>query len=46
MINAIASDYCGRSYLMNSFQLIKILIDILKSEKQDTISRRNSLGAL
>jgi hypothetical protein len=54
LINAMASDYQGRSYLMDSFVLVKTLIEILKKEvllilitqKSDSLIRRNSLGAL
>ncbi|CAD8138595.1 unnamed protein product [Paramecium octaurelia] len=46
LTNAMASDYQGRSYLMASFTLIKTLIDILKKEKDDSLVRRNALGAL
>jgi hypothetical protein len=54
----MASDYQGRSYLMESFLLVKTLIEILKKEvykyvftiflkkKTDTLIRRNALGAL
>ena len=42
----MASDYEGRSYLMESFLLIKTLIEILKREKNDSLIRRNALGAL
>lgn len=31
---------------MASFTLIKTLIDILKKEKDDSLVRRNALGAL
>lgn len=31
---------------MASIELINILIDILKKEKKDSLSRRNALGAL
>ena len=58
LINAMASDYQGRSYLMESFLFVKTLIDILKREviginvivkiiqKGDSLIRRNALGAL
>ena len=46
LTNAMASDYQGRSYLMASLTLIKTLIDILKKEKDDSLVRRNALGAL
>lgn len=42
----MASDYEGRSYLMDSLILIKILIDILKKDHTDSLIRRNALGAL
>ena len=45
-INALASDYSGRSYLLDSDKLVLLYIQILKQEKGDTIIRRNSLGAL
>lgn len=31
-INALASDYCGRSYLLEAPKTVSILIDLLKSE--------------
>lgn len=46
LINAMASDFYGRSYLVDSENLIKTLIGILKSETVDNLVRRNSLGAL
>ena len=46
LINSIASDFSGRSYLVQSNNLISILINILRNEKGDTDIRRNVLGAL
>jgi LisH domain-containing protein ARMC9 len=45
-VNALASDYSGRSYLLESDKLVLMFIQILKQEKGDSIVRRNSLGAL
>jgi len=45
-INALASDYQGRSYLLNNDYLLEILIKVLRIEIGDTVIRRNTLGAL
>ena len=42
----MASDFYGRSYLVESEELVKILIEILRNETSDTLIRRNALGAL
>jgi hypothetical protein len=36
-INALASDYCGRSYLLEAPKTVQILIDLLRSEVWVTI---------
>ncbi|EGR29565.1 hypothetical protein IMG5_153370 [Ichthyophthirius multifiliis] len=46
LTNAIASDFQGRTYLVECPNLIKILIRILKNENDDNCTRRNALGAL
>ncbi|EAR84160.2 hypothetical protein TTHERM_00723450 (macronuclear) [Tetrahymena thermophila SB210] len=46
LVNAMASDFYGRTYLIKSDNLAIILIDILRSEKEDSFTRRNALGAL
>ena len=45
-INALASEYMGRSYLIEHEKLILHLIHILKSEDGDTVVRRSCLGTL
>ncbi|KRX11161.1 Armadillo-type fold [Pseudocohnilembus persalinus] len=46
LINSMASDYHGRSYLVESDELVKRLINILRIEHEDTPIRRNALGSL
>ena len=46
LVNTLASEYLGRSYLIENTQLIKNLIHIMKSETKDTFLRRNCLGIL
>eukprot|EP00825_Cyclidium_porcatum_P011752 TRINITY_DN16060_c0_g2_i2.p1 TRINITY_DN16060_c0_g2~~TRINITY_DN16060_c0_g2_i2.p1 ORF type:complete len:316 (+),score=52.84 TRINITY_DN16060_c0_g2_i2:84-1031(+) len=46
LINDIASDFSGRSYLIQSDQLIISLVNIFKNEQGETIVRRNALGSL
>jgi len=45
-INALASDYLGRTYLLETDMVLHLLIKLLKSEQGDTIIRRSSLGSL
>ena len=45
-VNLIASDSEGRTYLLQHRDIIKMLVDILKSEQTDSIARQNGLGAL
>ncbi|XP_062868784.1 lisH domain-containing protein ARMC9 isoform X2 [Trichomycterus rosablanca] len=46
LINAFASLSEGRGYLSQSFSLLKLLVESLKSEEKDSVSRENVLGAL
>lgn len=46
LINSMASDYFGRSYLIANEPLINYLILILKSENKETYTRKNCLGIL
>ncbi|EAR85677.1 hypothetical protein TTHERM_00420850 (macronuclear) [Tetrahymena thermophila SB210] len=46
LVNALASDFEGRTYLVESEALVKLLIAILRREKEDSSTRRNALGAL
>ncbi|CAG9316744.1 ARMC9_2 [Blepharisma stoltei] len=45
-LNVISSESKGRSYLLQKDNLIALLVQILYSEKQDTILRQNALGVL
>lgn len=45
-VNALASEYMGRSYLIEHDQLINHLILILKSEGMDNNCRRSCLGTI
>jgi hypothetical protein len=45
-VNLIASDSEGRTYLLQHRKLIKMLVDVLKSEETDSSARQNALGAL
>jgi hypothetical protein len=45
-INALASDYSGRSYLLESDKLVILLITALQQDTGDTVLRKNVLGAL
>ena len=44
LINAISSEYLGRSFLIENSQLLKHLIFILKNEKDETFIMKNCLG--
>lgn len=46
LINALASEYIGRSYLIENSQLIKHLIFMMKAEAKETFLRKNCLGIL
>ena len=45
-INALGSEYMGRTYLIENEQLINHLVLILKSEGMDNNCRRSSLGTI
>eukprot|EP01017_Pseudomicrothorax_dubius_P016284 TRINITY_DN1848_c0_g1_i5.p1 TRINITY_DN1848_c0_g1~~TRINITY_DN1848_c0_g1_i5.p1 ORF type:complete len:864 (+),score=199.42 TRINITY_DN1848_c0_g1_i5:102-2693(+) len=45
-INALASDYMGRGYLVTSRGFLELLITTMKKEAGDTSLRRNILGSL
>lgn len=46
-MNSLASEYLGRCYLLQRKDVVKTLIEILFSQKdQDTSLRQNALGAL
>ena len=46
LANSVASDYLGRSYLIENEQLITHLVYILKNEDKETFIRKNCLGIL
>ncbi|CAD8055151.1 unnamed protein product [Paramecium sonneborni] len=46
LLNALASDYHGRSYLTLNPTLIKFLVDLIKKEQSDSLIRKNAIGAL
>lgn len=46
LINAVASEGAGRSYLAESTALIRLLISTMKAEPRETFVRTNCLGAL
>jgi hypothetical protein len=45
-LNYITSDYCGIKYLIEEPHLIENLIKIFKTEREDTSSKKHSLGVL
>lgn len=46
LLNYITSDYCGIKYLIQEPHLIENLIRIFQTEKDDTPSKKHSLGVL
>ncbi|CAD8158225.1 unnamed protein product [Paramecium octaurelia] len=46
LMNALASDYDGRTYLTSNPQLIKLLIESIKKDQTDSIKRKNAIGTL
>ncbi|CAD8159029.1 unnamed protein product [Paramecium pentaurelia] len=46
LMNALASDYDGRTYLTGNSQLIKLLIELIKKDSTDSIKRKNAIGTL
>ncbi|CAD8153513.1 unnamed protein product [Paramecium pentaurelia] len=46
LMNALASDYVGRTYLTSNTNLIKFLIESIKKDQTDSIKRKNSIGTL
>ncbi|CAD8166581.1 unnamed protein product [Paramecium octaurelia] len=46
LMNALASDYDGRTYLISNSQLIKLLIELIKKDQTDSIKRKNAIGTL
>ncbi|CAD8146486.1 unnamed protein product [Paramecium octaurelia] len=46
LMNALASDYNGRTYLTSNSQLIKLLIELVKKDQTDSIKRKNAIGTL
>eukprot|EP00127_Corallochytrium_limacisporum_P005185 Clim_evm2s201 gene=Clim_evmTU2s201 len=47
LINCLASLAAGRSYFVTSkYDLLGVLQQILKAEREDTVTRQNALGAL
>lgn len=46
LINAMASDSVGRSYLLQNDNIIYLLYQILKNESTETLLRQDALGAL
>lgn len=45
MINTIASDSVGRSYMMSE-SVVYLLFDIISTESTETLLRQDALGAL
>ncbi len=46
-LNALSSEYLGRSYLLQRKDIVKVLVSSLYGEgKQDTYLRQNALGTL
>ena len=45
-INALASDFLGRTYLLENDKVIHLLITQLKQEEGDSIVRRSAIGSL
>jgi len=46
-VNSLASEYLGRSYLLQRNDIVHLLVDTLYAEKQqDTYMRQNALGTL
>lgn len=45
-INALASECLGRTYLLQKYDLVEVLVRILHSENADTSLRQNALGTL
>ena len=46
LVNHLASEIAGRSYLLQHQNVLPLLIDALRDEHEDTITRQNVLGAL
>jgi|EP00945_MAST-04E_sp_MAST-4E-sp1_P003909 LisH domain-containing protein ARMC9 len=46
LVNHLASEVSGRSYLLNHGEVLPLLINALREEKEDNITRQNALGAL
>jgi len=46
LINNIASECIGRTYLLMDDQIVSLLVTTLKGEHEDTSLRQNALGAL
>ena len=46
LMNALASECLGRSYLLTKPNLVEVLVRILHEEEGDTNLRRNALGTL
>ena len=46
LVNAMASESAGRSYMLNNPYVIQWLISLMKHETSDSITRQNALGAL
>lgn len=46
LANTVASEYLGRSYLIENTQLVRNVIQVMRTETSDTFIRRNCLGVL
>ena len=46
LVNHLASEIAGRSYLLQHQNVLPLLINALRDEQQDSITRQNALGAL
>lgn len=46
LLNVIANDTEGRTYLLSCPYLLELLVDVLRLEDGDTIARQNALGVL
>jgi hypothetical protein len=46
LLNQIASEYAGRSYILETDEILAELIKVLQSEANDTITRQQALGTI
>lgn len=46
LVNNMASEYQGRSYLLNRQDIVQLLINSMTKDQADSYFRQNVLGAL